>query len=75
MKKGQTTQLLADAREKDRRRGIAIVSYKWLLAWAEQADIVDVTSGRVLYTQPYFTHVPPRAGTLTPAAKLVGSAS
>lgn len=50
MTKGKTTHLLADARagtrsekiEKARRWGIAIVSYKWLLACAEHGDIVDV---------------------------------
>lgn len=50
MTKGKTTHLIADARvgtksekiEKARRWGIATVSYKWLLACAEQGDIVDV---------------------------------
>ncbi|CDF36721.1 DNA topoisomerase 2-binding protein 1, partial [Chondrus crispus] len=49
MTKGKTTHLIADARtatrsekiEKAKRWGIAIVSYKWLLACAEAGDIVD----------------------------------
>lgn len=49
MTKGKTTHLIADIRAgtksekiaKGRRWGIAIVSYKWLLACAEQGDIVE----------------------------------